>query len=158
MINKSVLPVFWALLGVFVAFVIVMQVLMESPIRQLINESLGVNFAPSLFFILGSLFFLLGLALIILTARAKLDKIFKSFLLLTGSSAIGVFVSILLHGAIYGLFILIFGEGFWDRIGMPDEPFFFMMAIFVCPLAYLVGTVGSIVLIIRRGKQATQTA
>ena len=150
MINKSVLPVFWALFGVFVAFVIVMQVLMGPPMRQLINESLGVNFAPSLFFILGSLFFLLGLALIILTARAKLDKLFKSFLLLTGSSAVGVFVSILLHGVIYGLFILLLGEGFWDRTGITDEPFFFIMAIFVCPLAYLVGTAGSIVLIIRR--------
>ena len=156
--KKYILPVFWALFGVFVAFVIVMQVLMGPPVRQLINESIGVNFAPSLFFILGSLFFLLGLALIILTARAKLDKLFKSFLLLTGSSAVGVFVSILLHGVIYGLFILIFGEGFWDKTGITDEPFFFIMAIFVCPLAYLVGTVGSIVLIIRRGKQATQTA
>jgi len=156
--NKFILPVFWALFGIFIAFAIVMQVLMGPPLRQLINESIGVNFAPSLFFILGSLFFLLGLALIILTARAKLDKIFKSFLLLTGSSAVGVFVSILLHGAIYGLFILIFGEGFWERIGIPDEPFFFIMAIFVCPLAYLVGTVGSIVLIIRRGKHEAQTA
>ena len=155
--NKFILPVFWALFGVFISFAIAMQVLMESPLRQWLNESIGVNFAPSLFFTLGSLFFLLGLALIILTARAKLDKIFKSFLLLTGASAVGVFVSILLHGAIYGLFILLFGEGFWDRIGVPDEPFFFIMAIFVCPLAYLVGTIGSIVLIIRRGKHEAQT-
>jgi hypothetical protein len=155
--NKPILSVFWALFGVFVAFVIVMQLLMGPPVRQLINESLGVDFAPSLFFISGSLFFLLGLTLLILTARAKLDKIFKSFLLLTGSSAVGVFVSILLHGVIYGLFILLFGEGFWDRTGIADEPFFFIMAIFVCPLAYLVGTVGSIILIIRRRKHETQT-
>ena len=155
--KKYILPVFWALFGVFVAFVIVMQVLMGPPVRQLINESLGVDFAPSLFFVSGSLFFLLGLALLILTARAKLDKIFKSFLLLTGSSAVGVFVSILLHGVIYGLFILLLGEDFWDRTGIADEPFFFIMAIFVCPLAYLVGTVGSIILIIRRGKNETQT-
>ena len=155
--NKSILPVFWALIGAFVVFAIVMQVLMGPPVRQLINESLGVDFAPSLFFISGSLFFLLGLTLLILTARAKLDKIFKSFLLLTGSSAVGIFVSILLHGAIYGLFILILGEDFWDRIGIPDEPFFFIMALFVCPIAYLVGTVGSIVLIIRRKRQKTQT-
>jgi hypothetical protein len=155
--NKPILSVFWALFGVFVAFVIVMQLLMGPPVRQLINESLGVDFAPSLFFISGSLFFLLGLTLLILTARAKLDKIFKSFLLLTGSSAVGVFVSILLHGVIYGLFILLFGKGFWDRTGIADEPFFFIMAIFVCPLAYLVGTVGSIILIIRRRKHETQT-
>jgi len=159
-INKSVLPVFWALIGAFILLFISLNV-MNSPIRTLLNDLYPdeiVAVAVSTFFqFSGLLFFALGLTLLILTARAKLDKIFKSFLLLTGSSAVGVFVSILLHGVIYGLFILLFGEGFWERIGIPDEPFFFMMAIFVCPLAYLVGTVGSIVLIIRRGKHKTQT-
>jgi hypothetical protein len=161
MITKSVLPVFWALLGAFILLFISLNV-MNAPIRTLLNDLYPdeiIAVAVSTFFrFSGLLFFALGLALIILTARAKPDKIFKSFLLLTGSSAVGVFVSILLHGVIYGLFILIFGEGFWDRIGIPDEPFFFIMAVLVCPLAYLVGTVGTIVLIIRKGKQATQTA
>ncbi len=155
MTNKFVLPVFWALFGVFIVFVIVMQ--LGPPMRQLINESQGVDFVPSLFFISGSLFFLLGLALLILAVKAEIDRAFKKFLILTGAAAVGIFASMLLHNLVYGAFILWFGEGFWERIGLEEEPFFFMMAIFVCPLAYLVGTVGSIVLIIRRRKQEAQT-
>ena len=67
----------------------------------------------------------------------------------------GVFVSILLHGVLYGLFILIFGEDFWERMGIPDEPVFFLMALIICPIAYLVGTVGSVVFILRRKKYGT---
>jgi len=156
--HRSILPVFWALLGVFILVFISFNV-MNAPIRTLLNDLYPddiVAVVVSTFFQLsGLLFFALGLTLLILTARAKLDKIFKGFLLLTSSSAVGVFVSILLHGIVYGLFILIFGEDFWDRIRIPDEPLFFIMAIFVCPIAYLVGTVGSIVLILRRKRCGT---
>jgi hypothetical protein len=155
MTNKFVLPVFWALFSVFVVFVIVMQ--LGPPMGQLINESLGIDFVPSLFFISGSLFFLLGLTLLILAVRAEIDRTFKKFLILTGAAAVGIFASMLLHNLVYGAFILWFGEGFWERVGIEDEPFFFMLAIFICPLAYLVGTVSSIVLIIRRKKHETQT-
>ncbi|MCX6009132.1 MAG: hypothetical protein NTW48_03710 [Chloroflexi bacterium] len=158
MANRFIMPVFWALLGAFILVFISFNV-MNSPIRTLLNDLYPddiVAVVVSTFFqFSGLLFFALGLTLLILTARAKLDKIFKGFLLLTSSSAVGVFVSILLHGVVYGLFILLFGEGFWDRIGIPDEPFFFIMAIFVCPAAYLVGTVGSIVLVIRRKRYGT---
>jgi len=101
-------------------------------------------------------FFLLGLTLIILAVKAELDRTFKKFLILTGSAAAGILVSMLLHNLVYGAFIQWFGEGFWERTGLEDEPFFFMMAVFVCPLAYLVGTVGSIATIIRRKKHETQ--
>ncbi|MGA7678108.1 MAG: hypothetical protein WCA51_07025 [Dehalococcoidia bacterium] len=156
--HRSILPVFWALLGVFILVLISFNV-MNSPIRTLLNDLYPddiVAVVVSTFFQLsGLLFFALGLTLLILTARAKLDKLFKGFLLLTSSSAVGVFISILLHGIVYGLFILIFGEDFWDRIGIPDEPAFFIMALIICPIAYLVGTVGSIVLILRRKRYET---
>ena len=156
--NRFILPVFWSLLGVFVLVFISFNV-MNPPIRTLLNDLYPddiVAVVVSTFFqFSGLLFFALGLTLLILTARAKLDKIFKRFLLLTSSSAVGVFVSILLHGVVYGLFILIFGEDFWDRIGIPDEPVFFIMALIICPIAYLVGTVGSIVLMVRRKRYGT---
>ncbi|MCX6009756.1 MAG: hypothetical protein NTW48_06980 [Chloroflexi bacterium] len=88
--------------------------------------------------------------------KAELDRTFKKFLILTGSAAAGILVSMLLHNLVYGAFIQWFGEGFWERTGLEDEPFFFMMAVFVCPLAYLVRTVGSIATIIRRKKHETQ--
>jgi hypothetical protein len=157
--NKSILPVFWALFGVFILVFISFSV-MNSPIRTLLNDlypdEIVAAVVSAFFQFSGLLFFALGLTLLILTVRAKLDKLFKAFLLLTSSSAVGFFVSILLHGVVYGLLILAFGEGFWERIGIPDEPAFFIMALVICPIAYLVGTVGSIVLFLRRKKYGTQ--
>ena len=109
------------------------------------------------FIISGAAFFLLGIALIVLTVKEKVQGVLKRFLILTGASSVGIFVSVLLHNVVYGLFIYWFGEGFWDRIGLGDEPFFFIMAIFVCPIGFLVGVIGSIVLAIKN-KQVKQSS
>jgi len=142
--NKFILPVFWSLVGLFVI-------------------ARGVGFIPYMGFwslaISGFIFwlpfFLLGLTLLILVVRADIDKTFKKFLILTASSAVGLFVSIILHNLVFGLFTQWFGEDFWERSGIGDEPFFFMMAIFICPIAYLIGAVGSIVVMMRRKTRKT---
>jgi len=155
--TKLIRSLFWAVLGAFILVFITIFV-MNPPIRTILNDLYPdetVSAVVSIFFPLsGLLFFALGLALLILTirARARLDRLLKRFLLLTSSSAVGVFASILLHGVVYGLFILLFGEDFWSRTGLEDEPFFFIMGLLVCPIAYLAGTVGSIVLIIQKKK------
>lgn len=74
----------------------------------------------------------------------------KIFLLLTGASAAGFFVSVLLHNFLYGLFIVLFGEGFWKNIGFPDEPIFFIIALLVCPAGFLLGITGSAVILIKK--------
>lgn len=94
-------------------------------------------------------FTLLGAALIFLTVTLKIRGMLRFCLILTGASAVGFLVSIVLHNVVYGLMICFFGEDFWERIGMSDEPFFFCMAVFVCPILFLVGAVSSIVLFIR---------
>jgi hypothetical protein len=94
------------------------------------------------------IFFLLGITLLVFTLREKVAGKLKTFFLLTAASAVGVFVFILLHNAVYGLFVYFFGEGFWGGTG-GDEPFFFILALIVCPLGFLVGAVGSIVLRIK---------
>lgn len=141
---------FWSLLGTFIWLLIVMQVLMQQPLRESINNILGINFVPMLFLFSGTIFFLLGLSLLILAVKAELDKTLKIYLIVTSASAVGIFASMVLHNLVYGLFIHFWGEDFWQRTGMEDEPLFFIMAIFVCPIAYLVGTIGSIVLFFRR--------
>jgi len=93
----------------------------------------------------------LGITFLVLTIKGKTKGISRKFQLLTGASAIGIPVSIFLHNAIYGLFIHFFGAEFWNG---GDEPFFFIMAIFVCPIGFLVGAVGSIVLAIKRDRVA----
>jgi len=132
--------IFWVLVGIFVVIVSVLFV-------PAFRESL-VNF---LFVIIsGILFFLLGAALIFLTVKGKVRGMLKKFLILTGASSAGLSVSSFLHNIIYGLFIQLFGADFWDRIGLGDEPFFFVMAVIVCPIAFLVGAVGSVVLAIKK--------
>ena len=132
--------IFWVLVGIFVVIVSVLFV-------PAFRESL-VNF---LFVIIsGILFFLLGAALIFLTVKGKVRGTLKKFLILTGASSAGLSVSSFLHNIIYGLFIQLFGADFWDRIGLGDEPFFFVMAVIVCPIAFLVGAVGSVVLAIKK--------
>ena len=157
MTNKVTLSVFWALLGAFILTFLSIFV-MNPPIRTILNDLYPdetVAVVVSIFFRLsGLLFFALGLALLILTirARASLDRLLKRFLLVTSSSAVGIFASLLLHGVVFGLFILIFGEDFWNRTGIGDEPFFFILGLMVCPIAYLVGTIGSMVLMFRKKK------
>ncbi len=132
--------IFWALVGIFV---VIASVFAIPAVREL--------FMGFLFLIIsGVVFFSLGVALIFLTVKGKVGGMLKKFLILTGASSAGFFVSIFLHNAIYGLFIHFFGADFWDRIGLGDEPVFFIIAIFVCPIAFLVGAVGSIVLAIKR--------
>ena len=129
--EKLIWSIFWALVGVFVIEI----GMMFTPLPQsgyAIFAGLGV--------LLG-----LGVTLLVLAARAKLKKMLKAFLLLTGASAVGMPLFVVLHNAVYALFIYFFGEGFWGGIG-GDEPVFFIMAVFVSPIAFLVGAIGSIVL------------
>jgi len=132
--------IFWVLVGVFVVIASVFSI---PAFRELL---VGFIFL----IISGAAFFSLGVALIVLTVKEKVGGMSKKFLILTGASAVGLPVFILLHNAIYGLFIYWFGADFWDRLGPGgDEPFFFIMAILVCPIGFLVGVVGSIVLAIK---------
>ena len=80
----------------------------------------------------------------------------KKFLILTAASFVGFFVFVLLHNFVYGLFIHFFGADFWNG---GDEPFFFILAVIVCPLGFLVGAIGSIVLAVKRklSGNATET-
>ena len=81
-------------------------------------------------------------------------RILKIFLLVAGISLGTFIISVVLHNVIYGLLILWFGEDFWDRIGVGDEPVFFIMATIVCPIGFLVGAVGTIVLAIKKYRMA----
>ncbi|MBT3266000.1 hypothetical protein HN371_02550 [Candidatus Poribacteria bacterium] len=87
----------------------------------------------------------LSAVLIVLTLRADLHGPRRWFLLATGISALAFPVAVALHNVAYALGIAIFGAGFWERIGMPDEAIFFVIAIFVCPAVFAVGVVGTVV-------------
>ena len=94
-----------------------------------------------------AIFFGLGIALLVLTVKKEPGGRRKAFLILTGSSAVGIPVFGVLHNLVYALLIWLFGEDAWGSLG--DEPVFFALAVIVCPVAYLVGAIGTITLTIR---------
>ena len=143
MLGKPIRAVFWMLVAVFVFIACVFFI---PPLRELI---IGLPFIV----VAGVVLLSLGVALIFLSVRGKTGGLLKKFLILTGASASGLFISILLHNLFYGLFIKLFGADFWDRTGLGDESFFFIIAVLVCPVGFMVGVVGSIVLFVRGGKQ-----
>lgn len=125
--GKLVWSVFWVLVGVFV-IVISMIVIPRS--------LMPFDPFPAIFLAAIVVFVLLGVALLFLTVKTKVGGILKKFLLLTGASAAGIPVSIFLHNVVSGLFNI-------------EEPVFFILATLVCPIGFLVGAVGTIVLTIK---------
>ena len=134
---------FWALVAIFIVAI----VLLLSPAARNTLRTEPVLLA------LGISLLVLGGALIYLTIKEKLTGLPMVFMLLTGASASGITVSVLLHNAIYGLFIYWFGPEFWTGIGLPDEPLFFFLGLIFFPIALLVGIAGTIVLAIKNQRK-----
>lgn len=115
-----------------------------------IDNLYGGSWGDLLFFLPFLIFVALSIALVVLTFKKKVEGNLKKFLLLTGISPLAMVVFILLHNLFFGLFIVVFGNDFWERTGLGDEPLFFILAVIVCPIAFLIGFIGSIVLLIRK--------
>ncbi len=118
-----------------------MVIVIDMPISMLI-PALKIYLLP-LVFIAWVAFLVLGLALIVSIKKKKAEGpqgLLRKFLLLTGASAVGYLPFILLHNVVSALFGV-------------EEPFFFILAVFVCPLGFLVGAVGTIVLLKKRKRQ-----
>ena len=94
----------------------------------------------SVFFSSGGVVFTgLGVTLLVLTAKTKVERRLKKFLLLTEASFVGFPIFALLHNAVSGLLNI-------------EEAVFFTLASVVCPVGFLVGAVGSIVLRIKKSR------
>jgi hypothetical protein len=140
--GKASWPIFWALIAVFVILVCFFFI---EPFSELLEGS-------ELFLSPFIIFFLLGIALLVLTLREKVEGILKKFFLLTGASAVGVLVFVLLHNGFYALamvadHILVLGSVLEFL-----HAAFFIIALIVCPLGFLTGAIGSIVLRVREAR------
>jgi hypothetical protein len=87
--------------------------------------------------------------LIVLTIKKEIHGLLKKSFLVTGSSAAGLPFFAVLHNIVTALCIQFFG--FSNDF---DEPVFFIIAVILCPLGFLVGTVGTIVLAIKNKTSA----
>lgn len=95
---------------------------------------------------------ILGSALIFLALRQKVEKKLKKFLILTGASAIGFFIGSVLHNLLYAAAELTKNlpllSGFFEIL----HAAFFLIAVFLCPIGFLVGAIGSAVFLLNRFK------
>ena len=102
--------------------------------------------------ILAAIFFVLGAVLIFLTLKLKAEKKLKVFLILTGVSAVGFLVGVILHNFFYGLGMITGHIIILKYITDALHVAFFLIAILVCPIVFLVGAVGSMLMLIRKRK------
>lgn len=141
-INISVIIIFWIL---FVFFILTTYL----SIFSMYLTSYGFySYLPFLSFFIGWKFLfamliqaILGIILIILASRKKYIKNLKAFLILTGSSAVFIFLSIVsLAWIVHNLYIALFGESSntgWIANG----------TVILFQLVFLVGAIGSMVLL-----------
>ncbi len=125
--GKLLWSIFLALVAVFLLLFIFIFVPLSVPLDLLLLVRVLSFIVPC------ALLLLLGVALIVLTVKKKVGGMPRVFLLLSGASAAAMVVSIIMHNVM----------GSWVGV---EEPVTFIMAVFVCPIAFLVGGVGSVVL------------
>ena len=141
----STILIFWIL---FVFFILTTYL---SVFSMYLTSYGFYSYLPLLSFFIGWKFLfvmllqtILGIILVILASRAKFTKIYKAFLILTGSSAVFIFFSIIsLAWIVHSTYIALFGENLnngWVANG----------TIILFQLAFLVGAIGSIVLIAKK--------
>jgi hypothetical protein len=128
--------IFWVLIAIFAILV---------ALALGLGRFWGLKRPFSAMIYLAIIFLALAAMLVVLTAKLKESRIRKIFFILTGASAVGIPICVILHNLVYALCVK-FGWVFWGKGG--DEPVFFILAIFVLPALFVLGALGSIVLLI----------
>ncbi|MCD4811723.1 hypothetical protein K8R14_03925 [bacterium] len=107
-------------------------------------QSFDINLFP-VAAVLGVLFLILGIYLTILS-RKETEKL-KTYLMITGISAITPLISVILHNFFYGL-----GIAFPNLSGIFEilHVGFFLLALIVAPLLFLMGITASMIKIYKR--------
>jgi len=123
---------------VIIVFIITVGMLLIPGFRGYINTAFVI--------ISGIILVILGSVLIGLTLVQKVEGKLKKFLMLTGASAAGFFVFALLHNIFYGLEQVTGHITILSYLMKAFEVIFFLIAIFACPIGFLVGVIGTIVM------------
>jgi len=129
---------------VIIVFVITVGMLLIPGFRGYINTAFVI--------ISGIILVILGSALIGLALVQKVEGKLKKFLILTGASAAGFFVFALLHNIFYGLEQVTGHITILSYLIKAFEVIFFLIAIFACPIGFLIGVIGTIVMFSKKRK------
>jgi len=100
----------------------------------------------------GVILVMLGSVLIGLTLVQKVEGKLKKFLILTGASAAGFFVFVLLHNIFYALEQITSHIAILSYLMKAFEVIFFLIAIFACPIGFFIGLIGTIVIFNKKRK------
>ncbi|MBL7159752.1 hypothetical protein ISS85_04705 [Candidatus Microgenomates bacterium] len=96
------------------------------------------------FLILWASFSLLGLLLISLTRKEKIKGRLRKYLLLTGGSAAGFLISVVLHNLLYALAIIFQPVYVLSKLMEVFHGIFFLIATLACPIGFLIGALQSV--------------
>ena len=135
--------IFYVLMGIFVLLVSYFLAWFSDETKRALFPFVAI---------LAAIFFVLGTILIFLTLKLKIKKKLKMFLILTGASAVGFLAGVILHNFFYGLGMI---TGHTIILKYATEALnvaFFIIAILVCPTVFLIGAVGSILMLIKKKK------
>jgi hypothetical protein len=138
--KKSLTITFWALIG---SFLLILSEFFIPAIRDLFEGS-------ELFLLPFIIFSLLGIVLIFLTLKKRIKGALRKFLLLTGVSAVGFFIFVVLHNAFYALGTITGHIVLLNYLTEILHVAAFITAILICPLGFLIGMVGVIVIDIKK--------
>lgn len=127
--------IFWAMIAIFVLLLTVIFSF---------SRICGIKLPPTTMLYLAGILLVLAAALVVMTIIVKESRIRKFFFLLTGASALGIPVCIVLHNLVYA-FCIKFNCVYWKG---DDEPVFFILALLVCPALFILGALGSIAMLI----------
>lgn len=136
----------------------------EKPIRSVLYFMLVIFILLALYFtisffhdmkrvmflvvaVLGLAFMVLGILLIVFAVKSKPDKKLKIFLILAGASAIGPLAGSILHNMFYAFGVLAENIAWLHASFEFVHAAFFTIALLVSPIVFLVGAVGSIILL-----------
>jgi hypothetical protein len=141
--GKLIWSVFWALIGVWVIFI---GMIFTPPVKELLFGEYNPTLFGYIFVSSGTVVLTgLGVTLLVLTAKTKVERRLKRFLLLTEASFVGLPVFGILHNAVSALLNM-------------EEAVFFTLATIVCPVGFLVGAIGSIVFRVKNSRMEKKLA
>jgi len=140
--QKTTYAVFWALM---LAAVVIAGQFFIPVVTELVSGPV--------FLLPIAVFSLLGIALMILTVKGKGKGKLNLFLMLTGISSAGFFICIILHNLLYALGMITSHIIILKYMFEVLHVAFFIIGILACPIGFLVGAAGSIVLFIKKRKR-----
>jgi hypothetical protein len=100
----------------------------------------GPTLPPATILYLGGVFLIMAAAEVVLSIKVKDTSLRKLVFIITGVSALAIPICAILHNVVYGLFF--HGKG-------GDEAVFFILALFVFPALFIIGTIGSVIILVR---------